>query len=115
MDNNPSPEVLALAREEIKQCDRDAAEKFVRDWDGATSIRGALAALLAQTRMAALEHGLRATIGATRNVADAAARKRIVAWLNDPERWPFGNWHDWYATAIAENEQKTEEHRLGEE
>ena len=77
MDNNPSPEVLALAREEIKQCDRDAAEKFVRDWDGATSIRGALAALLAQTRIAAIQR--------TNELAAAWFRERGDCWTTDDE------------------------------
>jgi len=37
----------------VEQMDHDAADKFVRDWCGAESIPGALAMLLAQTRLAA--------------------------------------------------------------
>lgn len=45
----------------VTEADRQAALKFMRDWDGSDSIRHALAALLAQTRL--------------------AERERIVSWL----------------------------------
>lgn len=52
-----------LKQVKVEQVDREAALKFMRDWDGAFTIHLALARLLAQTRL--------------------AERARIVTWLRD--------------------------------
>ena len=94
MTDTPSPEALR-----ITEADREAAEKFVRDWDGSDSIRGALAALLAQTRIATINRLNEMTVEWLRSVyADQkdhlqASTVRMVANMIEAGRH-HGGQHD---------------------